>query len=388
MRFIRVFLFIAVMSFRGALVLAAEDPYRVLGVERFMSLDEMKEHYRRLAFKTHPDRHPEDVAGATARLAAINNAYDLIKKGHTPTARPQAPAPQNTRNWSDDLRDFGFSPKRGSFTPEQEAERILKKYISRFEEYRENFPDESGRLHRELSRLVGLSFAAGSANKGPDPDPLSHLVAQLQADPSFVELIQTLGPDPETRFQNGNAEQRRRLLEGRRPLVNAMELFLIAYNQQLRYVSPEALKSLKAPWLVSGGWGRFEAWALVETLLPFLREAKARNALLTHVLGRAANAREFADMASLYLYEVMNQNQIGRATTSPAQALAHLQWLFAARGREFGLSSIKELYLLMSSPEEISRQHFEFFQRRGIKPISEWITAFSGGAPFCSQVFN
>jgi len=62
------------------------DPYVVLGVESGASFEAIRKHYRALAASNHPDRligrgMPEEfIAIATARLAAINAAYESIER--------------------------------------------------------------------------------------------------------------------------------------------------------------------------------------------------------------------------------------------------------------------------------------------------------------------
>lgn len=62
------------------------DPYAILGVDRGLSFDALRRHYRRLVAEQHPDRlmaHgvPEEfIAIATQRLAVINDAWDRIEK--------------------------------------------------------------------------------------------------------------------------------------------------------------------------------------------------------------------------------------------------------------------------------------------------------------------
>lgn len=62
------------------------DPYLILGIDREASNDEVKRHYRRIVADTHPDKlmargvPAEFIAIATAKLAALNGAYDRIRR--------------------------------------------------------------------------------------------------------------------------------------------------------------------------------------------------------------------------------------------------------------------------------------------------------------------
>ena len=55
-----------------------KDPYTVLGISPNASEDEIKEAYRKLAKKYHPDLNPGDEVAA-ARMQEVNAAYDQIK---------------------------------------------------------------------------------------------------------------------------------------------------------------------------------------------------------------------------------------------------------------------------------------------------------------------
>jgi DnaJ-class molecular chaperone len=59
------------------------DPYEVLGVARSATAAKIKQAYRKLARKHHPDLHPDDPQ-AEARFKAITAAHDLLKD---PTTR-------------------------------------------------------------------------------------------------------------------------------------------------------------------------------------------------------------------------------------------------------------------------------------------------------------
>lgn len=55
-----------------------EDPYKVLGVSPNASDEEIKQAYRALAKKYHPDRNPGDTEAAR-KMQQINAAYEQIK---------------------------------------------------------------------------------------------------------------------------------------------------------------------------------------------------------------------------------------------------------------------------------------------------------------------
>ena len=53
------------------------DPYKVLGVDRNASADEIKKAYRKKAKQYHPDLHPDDPKAAE-KMNEINEAYDML----------------------------------------------------------------------------------------------------------------------------------------------------------------------------------------------------------------------------------------------------------------------------------------------------------------------
>ena len=56
------------------------DPYKVLGVSKGASEEEITKAYRKLAKKYHPDLNPGDETAA-AKMSEINAAYDKLKNG-------------------------------------------------------------------------------------------------------------------------------------------------------------------------------------------------------------------------------------------------------------------------------------------------------------------
>ena len=87
-----------------------KDYYKILGVERNASKEEIKRAYRKLALKTHPDRNPGN-AKAEERFKEINEAYqvlsDLEKRarydqlGESYTQWQRGGTPAGGFNWED-----------------------------------------------------------------------------------------------------------------------------------------------------------------------------------------------------------------------------------------------------------------------------------------------
>ena len=53
------------------------DPYKILGLAKTASADEIKKAYRKLAKQHHPDLNPGS-AEAAAKFKDISSAYDLL----------------------------------------------------------------------------------------------------------------------------------------------------------------------------------------------------------------------------------------------------------------------------------------------------------------------
>ena len=55
-----------------------KDYYKILGVEKTATEDEIKSAYRKLAMKWHPDRNPDNLEEAKNKFAEINEAYEVL----------------------------------------------------------------------------------------------------------------------------------------------------------------------------------------------------------------------------------------------------------------------------------------------------------------------
>jgi len=53
------------------------DYYKVLGVDKNATDDDLKKAYRKLAMKWHPDKNPQNKKEAEAKFKQISEAYDV-----------------------------------------------------------------------------------------------------------------------------------------------------------------------------------------------------------------------------------------------------------------------------------------------------------------------
>ena len=58
--------------------MSAEDYYKILGVSKTASEDELKKAYRQLAMKFHPDKNPDNKA-AEEQFKKVSEAYDVLR---------------------------------------------------------------------------------------------------------------------------------------------------------------------------------------------------------------------------------------------------------------------------------------------------------------------
>ena len=68
---------------------AKRDYYEVLGVGRGASADEVKQAFRRLAMKYHPDRNPGDKKEAEERFKEVSEAYEVLSDSQKRAAYDQ-----------------------------------------------------------------------------------------------------------------------------------------------------------------------------------------------------------------------------------------------------------------------------------------------------------
>jgi len=157
-----------------------DDPYKVLGVSRDASDEEIKRAYRRLAKEYHPDRNPGDEAAAK-KMQQINAAYEQIKNPEK--AQPNAGG-------------YGYDPFGGSYqrTYSNESQgdayqRSAYNYI-RYRRYREALNVLQNCKERD-ARWYYLSALANNG-LGNQVTALEHIRRAVSMDPDNLTYQQVL----------------------------------------------------------------------------------------------------------------------------------------------------------------------------------------------------
>ena len=205
-----------------------DDPYKVLGVSRDASDDEIKQAYRRLAKKYHPDLNPGDQAAAQ-KMQEVNAAYEQIKN------------PEKFRQQQQQSSGYGsyggysYDPFGGYQRTYQQQptgdqyQQAAYRYI-RYGSYREALNVLQSCENRD-ARWYYLSALANDG-LGNQVTALEHIRRAVSMEPENAEYLDTLNA-----IENGGAAYRRQ-----------------AGNYRGFTMRGNPLASLCLCWFCSGGW--------------------------------------------------------------------------------------------------------------------------------------
>ena len=175
-----------------------DDPYKVLGVDRNASDEEIKKAYRRLAKQYHPDANPGDQEAAR-KMQQINAAYEQIKNPQKQETRDPYGGGSGTGGWNpyEDIfrqwqqRQAREEAARFRSSGAQAAYRYIQ--YNRFQEALNalesvNFPDRDGQwyylsalAHNGMgNRIMAIEQIRQAIAKEPDNDHYRELLDRLE----------------------------------------------------------------------------------------------------------------------------------------------------------------------------------------------------------------
>ena len=166
-----------------------DDPYKILGVSRAASDDEIKRAYRQLAKKYHPDRNPGD-AEAAKKMQQVNAAYEQIKN----------PEKAQSNNGYGSYDPFGGYQQRTQQDGDS-YQQAAYNYI-RFGRYREAL-NALQNCTKKDARWYYLS-ALANYNLGNQVTALEHIRRAVSMEPDNQEYLYTL-----EQMEHGGATYRR-----------------------------------------------------------------------------------------------------------------------------------------------------------------------------------
>ena len=169
-----------------------DDPYKILGVSRDATDDEIKRAYRQLAKKYHPDRNPGD-AEAAKKMQQVNAAYEQIKNPE----KAQSSTGYSGYGSYDPFGGYQQRPQQDGDSYQQAAYNYI-----RFGRYREAL-NALQNCTKKDARWYYLS-ALANYNLGNQVTALEHIRRAVSMEPDNQEYLYTL-----EQMEHGGATYRR-----------------------------------------------------------------------------------------------------------------------------------------------------------------------------------
>lgn len=169
-----------------------DDPYKILGVSRDATDEEIKRAYRQLAKKYHPDRNPGD-AEAAKKMQQVNAAYEQIKNPE----KAQSSTGYGGYSSYDPFGGYQQRPQQDGDSYQQAAYNYI-----RFGRYREAL-NALQNCTKKDARWYYLS-ALANYNLGNQVTALEHIRRAVSMEPDNQEYLYTL-----EQMEHGGATYRR-----------------------------------------------------------------------------------------------------------------------------------------------------------------------------------
>lgn len=171
-----------------------QDPYKVLGVSPDASDEQIKQAYRRLAKKYHPDLNPGDQEAAR-KMQAVNAAYEQIKN------------PEKSGPSQESYGGYGYDPFGGyrqrSYSGEDQGDQYQRSAYQYLRMGR--YAEALNTLENSTNRNARWYYISALANDGlgNQVTALEHIRKAVSMEPDNYQYLQAL-----QHIQNGGAAYR------------------------------------------------------------------------------------------------------------------------------------------------------------------------------------
>ena len=188
-----------------------EDPYKILGVSRDATDEEIKKAYRTLAKKYHPDKNPGD-AEAARKMQQVNDAYEQIKNPEK-ARQTQDPFGQGGyRGYGDNpFGGYGYDPFGGYTRQEQPRGDAYQQAAYRYIQYR-RYQEALNALASSQTKDGRWYYLSALAHHGlgNKVTAMEHIRRAVSMEPDNREYLRTL------QFMEDGGETYRRQAGNRR----------------------------------------------------------------------------------------------------------------------------------------------------------------------------
>ena len=181
------------------------EPYSVLGLEPGASDEEVKQAYRRLAKKYHPDLNPGD-AEAARKMQEVNEAYDRIKNPEKYRGQPgQSGAGQNPYGSYGPFGGYnpfgggyspfgeGYDPFTGSYSQRTQTQDTYQQAAQQYIRYG-RYQEALNALQNSDKKNARWYYLSALANQGigNQVTALEHIRRAVSMEPDNQEYLQAL----------------------------------------------------------------------------------------------------------------------------------------------------------------------------------------------------
>ena len=176
-----------------------DDPYKVLGVGRDATDEEIKQAYRRLAKKYHPDLNPGDQEAAR-RMQEVNAAYEQIKNPEKAASSQSGQSGYGGYGY-DPFGGYGGYQRRSSDAGADQYQQAAYRYVQMG-----RYQEALNTLSNSANRNARWYYISALANDGlgNQVTALEHIRKAVSMEPDNQEYLYTL-----QQIQSGGATYRR-----------------------------------------------------------------------------------------------------------------------------------------------------------------------------------